>query len=191
MLARPAAIAATSGHVVGLKAVGGGRGLAIAALAALVAGAVAITVNILVLDGFDAMGIVTARGGLQKLVRTWLSVPLTQARVSDAWLSLGLPGPDTPLFRTGFKVAVGLLMALAYALLLEPVLHGGWLRKGLIAAIPFWLLNALAVLPLLGEGVAGVRTLTPVGLLSYAVAHTLFFVVLAGVYDALLRQRRG
>jgi len=191
VLARPTAIAAASGHAVGRGVVGGGRGLAVAVLAALVAGAVAITVNILMLDGLDAAGIVTARGGLQKLVRTWLSVPLTRAGANDAWLSLGLPGPDAPLFKTGFKVAVGLLMALAYALLLEPVLRGNWLRKGLVAAIPFWLLNALAVLPLLGEGVAGVRTLTPVGLLSYAVAHTLFFVVLATVYDRLLHQRRG
>lgn len=191
MLAPPTTIAAESGHAVKREPVDGGRGLAIAVLAALVAGAVAITVNILVLNGLDTADIVTARGGLQKLVQTWLSVPLTQAGANDVWFSLGLPGPDAPLFRTGFKVAVGLLMALAYALLLEPALRGGWLRKGLVAAIPFWLLNALAVLPLLGEGVAGIRTLTPVGLLSYAVAHTLFFVVLAGVCDALLRQRRG
>ncbi len=162
-----------------------------AGAAAIVAGAVAITVNILVLDGFDAAGVVTARGGLQKLVRAWLSGPLTRAGVDEAWILLGLPGPDTPPFKTGFKVGVGLLMALAYALLLEPVLRGGRLRKGLLAAIPFWLLNALAVLPLLGEGIAGTRTLTPFGLLSYAVAHTVFFVVLAGVYDVLLRRLRG
>ncbi len=51
MLARPTAIAAASGHTVGRGSVGRGRGLAIAVLAAFVAGTVAITVNILVFDG--------------------------------------------------------------------------------------------------------------------------------------------
>ncbi len=76
-------------------------------------------------------------------------------------------------------------MALAYALLFEPILRGGFLRKGVIAAVPFWLLNACVVLPLLGEGVAGVRTLTVGGLLSYAFAHAVFFIVLAWAYGIL------
>lgn len=157
-------------------------------MAALAAGAIAI--NIFVLDAFDASGIVTARGGLQKLVRMWLSAPLTRTGVNNAWTLFGLPGPDTLVFKTGFKVALGLLMALAYALLLEPVLGGRWPGKGLVAAVLFWLVNALAVLPLLGEGIAGIRTLTPLGLFCYAVAHTMFFVVLAWLYDVLMRQRR-
>lgn len=153
--------------------------------ATLAAGTVAIVLNILVLDAFDAAGIITARGGLQKLVRGWLSPPLITSGISHAWSSAGLPGPDTLVFKTGFKVTVGLFMALAYALLFEPMLRGGFLRKGLVAAVPFWLLNACVVLPLLGEGIAGVRTLTAGGLLSYALAHTLFFVVLAWAYDTL------
>ena len=169
---------------------GFGYNLLVAVIMALVAGAIAITINILVLDAFDAAGIVTARGGLQKLVRLWLSAPLVRFGASDTWNLLGLPGPDTLVFKTGFKIAVGLLMALAYTLLLEPVLGGGWLSKGLVAAVLFWLVNALAVLPLLGEGIAGIRTLTPLGLLCYAIAHTTFFVVLAGLYDVLIRQRR-
>ncbi len=79
-------------------------------------------------------------------------------------------------------------MALAYALLFEPILHGSSLRKGLISAVPFWLLNAFIVLPLLGYGIAGARLLTTVGLLSYAFAHTLFFVIVALVYGELSRQ---
>lgn len=161
------------------------HGILMIVAASLAAGTVAIVLNILVLDAFDAVGIITARGGLQKLVRAWLSPPLVGSGISDVWLSLGLPGPDTPVFKTGFKVTVGLLMALAYALLFEPTLRGGFLRKGLVAAVPFWLLNACVVLPLLGEGIAGARTLTAGGLLSYALAHTLFFVVLAWAYDTL------
>ncbi len=167
---------------------GAGWSLSRAVLIGLVAGAIAIAVNIAVLDAFDAAGIVTARGGLQKLVRMWLAAPLIQLGADKTWVSLGLPGPDTPVFKTGFKVAVGLLMALAYAVLLEPVLRGRWLQKGLVAALLFWLVNALAVLPFLGEGVAGLRTLTAGGLLCYAVAHTTFFLVLAWLYDALIRR---
>ena len=47
-------------------------------------GLLAIAVNILVLDGFDAAGSVTARGGLQKLVQAWLPGPLTRAGVGEA-----------------------------------------------------------------------------------------------------------
>ncbi len=184
----PHRTAAVSGRARWWVPAGAGRSLSGAVLTALAAGAVAIAVNIAVLDAFEAAGIVTARGGLQKLVRMWLAAPLTRLGADETWALLGLPGPDTPVFKTGFKVAVGLLMALAYAVLLEPVLRGRWLQKGLAAALLFWLVNALAVLPLLGEGVAGLRTLTAGGLLCYAVAHTTFFLVLALLYDALIRR---
>lgn len=160
-----------------------------AIFAGLIAGAVAITINILLLNLFDALGIETARGGLQKLVKQWMSEPLVRAGVSHAWGSIGLPGPETPLFRTGFKVTVGLIMAAAYTVLLEPWLPGGWLRKGLVAAILFWLINAAVVLPLLGEGFAGARLLSPLGMVSYAVAHTTFFVAVAGLYAWLTGGR--
>ncbi len=103
MPGRPATAAATPRRAIGRGTAGGGRGLLAAVAAAIVAGAVAIAVNILVLDGFDAAGVVTARGGLQKLVRAWLSGPLTRAGVDGAWILLGLPGPDTPPFKTGFR----------------------------------------------------------------------------------------
>lgn len=184
----PLTVAAVPGLTRWWMPAGAGRALSRAVLMALAAGAVAIAVNVAVLDAFDAAGIVTARGGLQKLVRMWLAAPLTRAGADVAWASLGLPGPDTPVFKTGFKVAVGLLMALAYAIPLEPALPGRWLWKGLAAALLFWLVNALVVLPLLGEGVAGLRTLTAGGLLCYAVAHTTFFLVLASLYSVLSRR---
>jgi hypothetical protein len=184
----PRRAAAVSGQARWGMPAGAGRSLSRAVLTALAAGAVAIAVNIAVLDAFDAAGIVTARGGLQKLVRMWLAAPLIRLGADETWASLGLPGPDTPVFKTGFKVAVGLLMALVYAVLLEPILRGRWLQKGLAAALLFWLVNAMAVLPLLGEGVAGLRTLTAGGLLCYAVAHTTFFLVLAWLYSVLSRR---
>ena len=50
-------------------------------------------------------------------------------------------------------------MALFYAYVLEPILPGKPLVKGLIDALIAWLLNALVVLPAIGEGIAGSRYL--------------------------------
>ena len=154
-------------------------------LAALLAGIIAIVLNIFVLDALKNAGVETLGGGLQKLMRADLSGIFRSTGISVVWTSIGLPDPDSPLFKTGFKVTVGLLMALIYALLFEPILHGSWFRKGLITAVPFWLLNAFVVLPLHGHGIAGTRVLTTVGLLSYAFAHTLFFVIVALAYGEL------
>jgi hypothetical protein len=156
-------------------------------LLALVAGAIAITINILLLNLCDAAGIVTARGGLQRLVRLWLGGPLTRAGVNEIWAAIGLPGPDTPTFRTGFKVAVGLGMALFYALVWERWGRGGTMTKGLGYALFAWALNAFVVLPLLGEGIAGARLLTPLGMACFAVCHTVFFIVVAYVYGFIGR----
>jgi len=153
---------------------------------ALVAGAIAIAINIGLLNLCDAAGIVTARGGLQRLVRMWLGGPLTQIGIADLWAAAGMPGPDTAIFRNGFKISVGLAMAVFYALLVEPLLATGTLVKGLAYALFAWLINALVVLPLLGEGIAGAKVLTPLGMTCFAAAHTAFYIVLAYLYDGLV-----
>jgi hypothetical protein len=152
---------------------------------ALVAGIIAITINILLLNLCDAYGIVTARGGLQRLVRIWLGGPMTQLGIAEAWAAAGLPGPDTSIFRTGFKVSVGLGMAVFYALIFERLVGRGPLLKGLVYALLAWLINAFVVLPLLGEGIAGAKLLTMFGMTCFALAHTAFFIVLAYIYAAL------
>ena len=126
-----------------------GKALAWAVGLGLLAGSVAIAANIAVLDGFDRVGIVTARGGLQKLARAWFADPLGRAGVGAAWAWMGMPDPGSAVFRGGFKVVVGLLMALVYTVVMEPWLRGPPLRRGLVAAIPLWCLNAFAVLPAL------------------------------------------
>ena len=96
-----------------------------------------------------------------------------------------LPIPAGRAFQAGFHIVVGLAMALLYALVLEPVLRGpSWLR-GLIYAVAVWLANAAVVLPATGEGFAGSRHLTLAGMVWFAAAHTLFFVVLAVLYARL------
>lgn len=148
---------------------------------ALLAGAVALAVNFALLLGADALGIVTARGGFQRLVKIWLGPLLTDAGIYRTWTTAGLPDPATATFMIGFKIAVGLGFALLYAVI-EPFLPGRPIVKGLIYAALVWVINAALVLPLLGEGFAGTRSLTPLGIGTFAFAHTAFFVVLALLY---------
>ena len=139
-------------------------------LAPLLAGAVAIALNIAALAAADLVPLATAHGGLLRLL-------------------VVLSGDALPMagraFQAGFHIVVGLAMALLYALVLEPVLRGpSWLR-GLIYAVAVWLANAAVVLPATGEGFAGSRHLTLAGMVWFATAHTLFFVVLAVLYARL------
>jgi len=140
-------------------------------LAALLAGAVAIALNIAALAAADLVPLATGHGGLLRLL-----VMLTGG---------ALPIPSGSAFQASFHVVVGLAMVLFYALALEPVLRGpSWLR-GLIYAVVVWLANAAVVLPATGEGFAGSRHLTLAGIAWFAAAHTLFFIVLAVLYERL------
>jgi hypothetical protein len=56
------------------------------------------------------------------------------------------------------------------------------------AGVP-WLLNAVIVLPLIGEGFAGARHLDAAGMVGFAAAHTVFFVLLAVLYGQMWRER--
>ena len=155
---------------------------------ALIAGGIAIAINILLLNLADALGIVTARGGLQRLVKLFVTAPIARSGVGEVWISMGLPRPDSAIFRTGFKVCVGLGMAILYALVLETRLGGNTFAKGATYAAFAWILNAFLVLPLLGEGIAGCKVLTIFGMLWFAVAHTAFFIAVAVIYGRLKRS---
>jgi hypothetical protein len=145
------------------------------ALAALLAGAVAIVLNTAALAAANLVPLATAHGELLRFL-----VILTSGAIRI---------PPDGAFQTGFHIAVGLAMALFYAFALEPVLRGpSWLR-GLLYAVAVWLADALIVLPTTGDGIAGSRRLTVAGIAWFAAAHTLFFVTLAILY-AQLRQRQ-
>jgi hypothetical protein len=150
--------------------------------AALLAGSLAIAVNTALLIGADAIGFTTARGGLLRMVKTIAGDVAAILDLETVWTSTLAPATTGFAFQTGFHVVVGLLMALFYAFGLEPILPGRPLVKGLIYAVLVWLLNALVVLPLIGEGVAGSRHLGLAGMTGFAVIHTVFFVLLALLY---------
>jgi hypothetical protein len=152
---------------------------------ALVAGTAAIIINTLALKAADFVPLATAKGGLLRLLSSWFGPLLDQTGVGSAWSSIGLPGIASPVFQTGFHLAVGLMMAIFYACLVEPFLPIRDVFKGAAYALAVWLLNAFAVLPATGEGIAGTAHLTLAGIVWYAVAHSLFFVILALLYGAL------
>jgi len=153
-----------------------------ALVATLAAGAIAIALNTVALKAADLISLPTAEGGLLRLVTPWFAPLLRATGIAGAWTAAGGPAAASPLFRIGFHLAVGILMALAYAGVVEPNLPGRPIAKGLLYALAVWILNAFVVLPVTGEGVAGAAHLTAAGMAWFAAAHTLFFLVLADLY---------
>lgn len=152
-------------------------------LAGLAAGAIAITINTLVLFAADWIPLVTAHGGLLKLIKPVASVVLKRTWLASIWHATALPAPGSQGFKAGFHIAVGLGMAVGYALVIERLLPGAAWIKGVIYALAVWLANAFIVLPAIGEGIAGSRYLSLAGMVYFAVAHTIFFVTLAVLYQ--------
>ena len=146
------------------------------AIVALLAGAVAIGLNMGALAAADLVPLATAHGGLFRLIVV----------LSGGTRHL----PSGPLVQPVFHVLVGLLMAEFYAFVLQPVVVGPSWWRGLLYATAVWLANAAIVLPILGEGFAGSRHLALAGMIWFAAAHTLFFVALAMIYDGLRQAER-
>jgi hypothetical protein len=154
-------------------------------VASLEAGALAIGANTALLAGADAIGFTTARGGLLRLLKDIAGGLAPFLGLEGVWKDMLAPATSGAFFQTAFHVVVGLLMAIFYAYVLEPVLPGRPWVKGLIYALAVWLLNAFAVLPLIGEGIAGSRQLGIAGMVGFAAIHTVFFVLLAVLYARL------
>lgn len=138
-------------------------------LAALLAGAVAIALNTAALAAADLVPLATAHGGLLRLLSN----------------ITGIAPPRGALFQAAFHIAVGVAMTVFYAFAVEPPLQGPPWVKGCIYGVAAWLANAVIVLPLIGEGFAGSRNLTVLGIVWFAAAHMLFFVLPAVLYSRL------
>ena len=154
----------------------------------LLGGGVAIAVNTGLLFIAAHLGLQTGHGGLLKLLRPWITPVLEHTGLTQAWASMHLPSTGSTGFKVGFHVFVGMLMAAFYALVERYVPWRPWL-KGLAYAAAVYLANALIVLPLLGQGVAGYRAASATGLVYFALVHTVFFLLLAWGYDRVCRQR--
>jgi hypothetical protein len=109
--------------------------------AGIVSGFLAILVNTAMLIAADRFDIVTARGGLLTLLLKLIGPPTP--RIATTWG-----------FQQLFHLLVGVAMAVVYVVTLGGV-RGGVLAKGLVAAAVVWLANACIVLPLIGQGFAG------------------------------------
>jgi hypothetical protein len=157
---------------------------------ALLAGSIAIILNTLALKAADMISLPTAHGGLLRLIAYGFSGVLQQSGISSVWIQMGAPAPNSPTFQIGFHIFVGLMMSIFYAFVLEPLMSWGATVKGLTYAIGLWLINAIIILPLTGEGFAGMANLSVAGILWFAAAHTLFYMMLAYGFE-LLEQRQS
>jgi hypothetical protein len=156
---------------------------------ALVAGSLAISLNTVVLKSADLIHLPTAHGGLLRLLSYYFSTPLQQSGIASIWSAVRAPTLATQTFQIGFHILVGLMMALFYALVLEPAIPWSTTVKGLVYLTGVWLVNALIVLPATGEGFAGSANLTLAGIAWFAAAHSIFFMLLAYGFAFLLRTR--
>lgn len=159
----------------------------------LTAGTIAISVNTGLLKAADWMHVDIGHGGLLELVREMIERLADSDSAPAARRLLSLPVFATPSFKIGFHAVIGLLMALFYTRVMEPLLLpqrlAPWV-KGSVYALLLWMANAAIVLPALGQGFAGSRALSIGGLLYFAFAHTVFFLILAWV-TAVLRPPPG
>jgi hypothetical protein len=154
---------------------------------ALLSGSVAILLNTLALKAADLIQLPTAHGGLLRLLSSGFSGLFQQLGISSLWSAAGAPPPNSPVFQIGFHILVGLMMSLFYAFVLEPLMPWSTTVKGLVYTFAVWLINALVVLPATGEGFAGSANLPLAGILWYAAAHTLFFMLLAYGFSLLMK----
>ncbi|GAC1427693.1 MAG: hypothetical protein NVSMB6_27830 [Burkholderiaceae bacterium] len=148
--------------------------------AALLAGLIAILVNTAMLPLGHVLGIDTGDGGLLMFLASHLGVaPIPWQRGMLALLPM-------KIWMTAFHVLTGMGMAVFYVGAIVPLLHRrcSATTMGLIYAGALWLVNAFWILPALGMGVAGLQRLTGAGIAYYALAHTMFFLLLAWLYQA-------
>jgi hypothetical protein len=160
--------------------VGSMRLLLFRLLDTVLASTIALAANMAILSLASTGGISTVRGGLFRLSTEVIHRLATSLRIMDArsnsWVTVSQPV---------FHIITGLLMAVLYTLVLEPMLPVRPFSKGLAYGTAIWCLNAFLVLPLSGEGIAGFRHSNTLGLIVFAVAHMTFFLALSIMYGFL------
>lgn len=150
----------------------------------LIAGTIAIVINILLLQLGSALGLQTGHGGLLKFL-----VAVTHLGPIQ-WQQSPLNILPSTVWKVAFHFVVGLGMALFYAIYLESRLRRVFtpIVSGLFYALGLWLVNAWMILPVLGMGIAGENAIPLSGMIYFAFAHTAFFVVLSLLYAQFQRH---
>ena len=152
--------------------------------AATLASVIAISVNVALLKAAAPLGILAESGGLLRLVVHQLRGPAAALGISAWWTSAGLPPPPSLVFWLAFHYATGFGMASLYVLV-ESRLPGRGLAKGSLFSLLPWLINGLIVLPALGQGAFGYRTLSPSGIAYFFLANWAFGAVLGVIFERL------
>ena len=165
--------------------VSGNRTLPFRVFAALLAGMIAVAANIALLSIASTARISTAQGGLFLLFTKIIHRVAPSRSFMDGWKIFA-----PPVSQAVFHIVTGLVMAIFYAVVLEPKLPGRPFFKGVAYGMAIWFLNAFLVLPLTDEGIAGSRHINTVGLIAFALAHMSFFLVLSVLYGFLCSGSR-
>lgn len=150
---------------------------------ALLAGSIAIAVNMLLLQWSAKAGLLTGQGSLSQLL-IWLHTGRLM------WQLPPIGGIPATVWRPLLHIVLGLAMAVFYALFLEPRMSKVFtpLVSGLFYALGVWLVNAWIVLPLLGMGIAGESIVPTSGMIYFAFSHTAFFVILTILYAKFIQR---
>lgn len=142
---------------------------------AFAASVIAIAANTALLSAADYFHLVTARGGLLSLL---LQVARRYVTVSSIYQTYG--------FQQAFHIAVGIGMGIAYAFSLACPRGSAW-RRGATYGALVWLANACVILPMSHQGLAGYRVISFGGMLYFACAHTVFFLLCAVLFERFYR----
>ncbi len=138
---------------------------------AAAAGLVGALANSAAIRLTQAAGIEAGTGGLAK----WLAAHLNQ------WIGTSLPTKLGPVGQEVFHTTIGVFSALVYAGLFYRLLPGPRWFRGLVYSQGMWAVQALVILPWLGQGYFGVGISRGAPLWSWAL-NALYGVVIGALY---------
>ncbi|MBY0348354.1 MAG: hypothetical protein K2W79_08850 [Hydrotalea flava] len=139
-----------------------------------VIGFIAITINTIILKAAPLLHIEAESGGLLKLFILKTRTILTPG------LLLYL---KSFIFFIIFHYATGMAMVLIYVFINNKFLPGKGLVKGSVFSLIPWAINAFIVLPLLGQGIAGINSISTAGILYFFIANWAFGAILGLLYE--------
>lgn len=146
----------------------------------LAAGLIGITVNTAILKLAPLLHIHPGSGGLLQLLL--LYTQRFAPRSLNALHTLGLRKPPSLAGFLWFHYVTGMAAILVYFYLFAKHMRGARWWRATVFAMLFWLINAGLVLPLLGEGFAGIGAVSSSGVLYFFFANWVFVVVSALSY---------